>query len=235
MPKITNLLPGDPEPLGRDGAGRRDQLRRPFRGGDPDRAAPVRQHRRPAGRRRSSRCRPRRTGRGTSGTSSSRGCPTGRSTTSAPTARTTRPATGRGSTSPKTLLDPYAPAVTGDFYWQAGDALGYDNTDPDDPDRHLRPSAVAERRRRAAVRGATAATSTGRGTATPTSRSRSRSSTRSTSAGFTRHHSSESDFGGHLPRVHREDPLPEGAGDHRRRAAAGHGVRPASTARSATR
>jgi glycogen operon protein len=42
----------------------------------------------------------------------------------------------------KTLLDPYAVAVTGDFYWQSGDALGYDNTDPDDPDRHLRPSKV---------------------------------------------------------------------------------------------
>ncbi|MGE5756294.1 MAG: glycogen debranching protein, partial [Planctomycetaceae bacterium] len=42
----------------------------------------------------------------------------------------------------KTLLDPYAVAVTGDFYWQQGDALGYDNTEPDDPDRHLRPSRV---------------------------------------------------------------------------------------------
>src|SRR3954451_4060911 len=42
----------------------------------------------------------------------------------------------------KTLLDPYAPAVTGDFDWLSGDALGYDNTDPDDPDRHLRPSNV---------------------------------------------------------------------------------------------
>ena len=28
----------------------------------------------------------------------------------------------------KTLLDPYAPAVTGDFYWKSGDALGYDNS-----------------------------------------------------------------------------------------------------------
>jgi glycogen operon protein len=42
----------------------------------------------------------------------------------------------------KTLLDPYAVAVSGDFYWQTGDALGYDNTEPDDPDRHLRPSQV---------------------------------------------------------------------------------------------
>jgi glycogen operon protein len=42
----------------------------------------------------------------------------------------------------KTLIDPYAPAVTGDFYWQSGDPLGYDNSDPDAEDRHLRPSAT---------------------------------------------------------------------------------------------
>ncbi|MHC5540125.1 glycogen debranching protein GlgX [Singulisphaera rosea] len=42
----------------------------------------------------------------------------------------------------KTLLDPYAVAVTGDFYWQSGDALGYDNTEPEKADRHLRPSRV---------------------------------------------------------------------------------------------
>lgn len=38
----------------------------------------------------------------------------------------------------KTLIDPYAPAITGDFYWQQGDALGYDNSHPEDPDRHLK-------------------------------------------------------------------------------------------------
>ena len=42
----------------------------------------------------------------------------------------------------KTLLDPYARAITGDFYWQNGDALGYDNTKPEDTERHLRPSKV---------------------------------------------------------------------------------------------
>jgi glycogen operon protein len=42
----------------------------------------------------------------------------------------------------KTLLDPYARAVTGDFYWATGDALGYDNTDPELEDRHLRPGTV---------------------------------------------------------------------------------------------
>ena len=42
----------------------------------------------------------------------------------------------------KTLLDPYAPAVTGDFDWLHGDALGYDNSKAEDPDRQLRPSTV---------------------------------------------------------------------------------------------
>jgi glycogen operon protein len=42
----------------------------------------------------------------------------------------------------KTLIDPYAPAVAGDFYWQQGDALGYDNSHPEDPDRHLRPGDI---------------------------------------------------------------------------------------------
>lgn len=42
----------------------------------------------------------------------------------------------------KTLIDPYAPALTGDFYWQSGDALGYDNTEPDKAERHLVPSTV---------------------------------------------------------------------------------------------
>src|SRR3954454_14572743 len=43
----------------------------------------------------------------------------------------------------KALLDPYARAVSGDFDWLAGDALGYDNTKPEDPERHLRPSQVS--------------------------------------------------------------------------------------------
>ncbi len=42
----------------------------------------------------------------------------------------------------KALLDPYAPAISGDFDWQTGDALGYDNSDPDDAERHLLPSTV---------------------------------------------------------------------------------------------
>ncbi len=42
----------------------------------------------------------------------------------------------------KTLIDPYAPAISGDFYWQSGDALGYDNSDPGDDGRHLIPSTV---------------------------------------------------------------------------------------------
>src|SRR5579864_157550 len=42
----------------------------------------------------------------------------------------------------KTLIDPYCRAVTGGFDWLNGDALGYDNSDPNDPERHLRPSTV---------------------------------------------------------------------------------------------
>ncbi len=42
----------------------------------------------------------------------------------------------------KTLIDPYAKAITGDFYWQTGDPLGYDNSNPNAEDRHLRPGAV---------------------------------------------------------------------------------------------
>jgi glycogen operon protein len=38
----------------------------------------------------------------------------------------------------KTLLDPYAPAITGDFDGLPGESLGYDYSDLDDPDRHLR-------------------------------------------------------------------------------------------------
>ena len=41
----------------------------------------------------------------------------------------------------KMLLDPYAPAITrATSTGELGDALGYDNSKPDDPDRHLRPS-----------------------------------------------------------------------------------------------
>jgi glycogen operon protein len=42
----------------------------------------------------------------------------------------------------KTLIDPYGRAITGDFYWQNGDPLGYDNSDSHAEDRHLRPSPV---------------------------------------------------------------------------------------------
>jgi isoamylase len=42
----------------------------------------------------------------------------------------------------KTLIDPYATAISGDFYWANGDALGYDNSDPTLDSRHLVPSVV---------------------------------------------------------------------------------------------
>ncbi|CAN5696909.1 hypothetical protein BH10CYA1_BH10CYA1_04910 [soil metagenome] len=45
--------------------------------------------------------------------------------------------------SEKALLDPYGKAVTGDVHPTGkGEELGYDNTSPDDPSRHLRPSTV---------------------------------------------------------------------------------------------
>ena len=42
----------------------------------------------------------------------------------------------------KTLIDPYAKAISGDFYWQSGDALGYDNTNFSDENRHLKQGSV---------------------------------------------------------------------------------------------
>ncbi|WZO96648.1 glycogen debranching protein GlgX [Isosphaeraceae bacterium EP7] len=51
-------------------------------------------------------------------------------------------ATGARFNCAKTLLDPYAPAVTGDFNWLMADALGYDNNDPTLEDRDLKPSTV---------------------------------------------------------------------------------------------
>ena len=48
--------------------------------------------------------------------------------------------------------------------------------------------------------------------------------------GFTRHPSSGVKHPGTFAGDHREDPLPEGAGDHRRGAAAGDGVRPQGSA-----
>ena len=225
MPKIKNILPGSPEPLGADGQGRRDQLRRSIRPAPPgwnsssSTTSPI------SGRPRSSRSPPRRIARATSGTSSSRGCRTGRSTTSAPTARTTRSVDGTRFNVTKTLLDPYATAVTGDFYWQSGDALGYDNSDPTDPDRHLLPSAVDN------VGGAPRCVAyrsdfDWEGDRHPDIPIEESIIYEVNVRGFTRHHSSESDLARDVPRLHREDPLPEGAGDHRRRAPADHGVRP---------
>jgi len=43
----------------------------------------------------------------------------------------------------KTLLDPYAPAITGDHDWNEGNPLGYDNEDPEDEDRHLLISTIS--------------------------------------------------------------------------------------------
>jgi glycogen operon protein len=95
----------------------------------------------------------------------------------------------------KTLLDPYAPAVTGDFDWLAGDALGYDNSDPDDPDRHLRPSEV-ENSGGAARCVACRSTFDWEGDRHPERPIEESIIYEVNVRGFTRHHSSESDFGG---------------------------------------
>ncbi|MDB5349790.1 MAG: glycogen debranching enzyme GlgX [Planctomycetota bacterium] len=95
----------------------------------------------------------------------------------------------------KTLLDPYARAVTGDFDWLAGDALGYSNVKPDDPDRHLRPSQVQN------VGGAARCVAyksdfDWEGDAHPDIPIEQSIIYEVNVRGFTRHHSSESDFGG---------------------------------------
>ncbi len=95
----------------------------------------------------------------------------------------------------KALLDPYARAVTGDFHWLTGDALGYDNSDPDDPDRHLRPSQVSN------VEGAARCVAyrsdfDWEGDRHPDIPMESSIIYEVNVRGFTRHHSSETDFGG---------------------------------------
>ncbi len=95
----------------------------------------------------------------------------------------------------KTLLDPYAVAVTGDFDWSSGDALGYDNTDPDDTDRHLRPSSVSN------VSGAARCVAyksdfDWEGDRHPDIPIEESIIYEVNVRGFTRHHSSDSDFGG---------------------------------------
>jgi isoamylase len=95
----------------------------------------------------------------------------------------------------KTLLDPYAPAITGDYYWQPGDALGYDNSEPDKADRHLLPSTVDN------VAGAPRCVAylsdfDWGGDQHPDIPIEESIIYEVNVRGFTRHHSSESDFGG---------------------------------------
>ena len=95
----------------------------------------------------------------------------------------------------KTLLDPYAIAITGDYDWSSGDALGYDNSDPDDPDRHLRLSVVnnvAGAARCVAYR----STFDWEGDRHPDIPIEESIIYEVNVRGFTRHHSSDSDFGG---------------------------------------
>jgi glycogen operon protein len=95
----------------------------------------------------------------------------------------------------KTLLDPYAKAITGDFDWLSGDALGYDNTNPNDPDRHLRPSSV-ENVRGAARCVACRSSFDWEGDRHPEIPIEESIIYEVSVRGFTRHYSSQSDFGG---------------------------------------
>ncbi len=95
----------------------------------------------------------------------------------------------------KTLIDPYARALTGDFYWEPGDALGYDNTDPRDAERHLKPSQVTN------VDGAPRCVAfksdfDWEGDQHPDIRIEESIIYEVNVRGFTRHHSSESDLAG---------------------------------------
>ncbi len=103
--------------------------------------------------------------------------------------------TGQRFNALKTLLDPYARAVTGDYSWNGGDPLGYDMTEPDDTERHLRPSQVPN------VAGASRCVAyksdfdwgDDRHPDIPIEQS---IIYEVNVRGFTRHHSSESEFGG---------------------------------------
>jgi glycogen operon protein len=97
--------------------------------------------------------------------------------------------------SSKTLLDPYARAITGDYDWSTCDALGYDNSEPGDPDRHLRPSTVDN------VAGASHCVAMRshfdwEGDRHPDIPIEQSIIYEVNVRGFTRHHSSDSDFGG---------------------------------------
>jgi len=95
----------------------------------------------------------------------------------------------------KVLLDPYATAVTGDFDQFAGDSLGYDNSTPNDPDRHLQPGMVDN------VAGASRCVAfkssfDWQGDRHPDIPIESSIIYEVNVRGFTQHHSSDSDFGG---------------------------------------
>ena len=128
----------------------------------------------------------------------------------------------------KTLLDPYATAITGDFYWHNADALGYDNSKPDDPDRHLR----AQQGRRTYSRAPSRCVAyksdfDWQGCPVHPDIPIEESIIYEVHVrGFTRHHSSESELRRDLSRVHRQDPVPQGPGRHGRRADADLRVRP---------
>ena len=157
------------------------------------------------GRARSSRCRRRRTGRATFWHIFVEGLPNETLYNFRADGPYNPAADGTRFNVTKTLIDPYAPAITGDFYWQSGDALGYDNTDPDDPDRHLRPEHDRQRRRGPAVRGLPERLRLGGGPA-PRHPDRGVDHLRGQRPRLHPPPLLRERPGGHLPRLHREDP-----------------------------
>ena len=95
----------------------------------------------------------------------------------------------------KVLLDPYAPAITGDYNFKNVDALPYDNANPEDPDRHLRPGHVDN------VEGAARCVAyksdfDWQGDRHPDVAIEESIIYEVSVRGFTRHHSADTDFGG---------------------------------------
>ena len=133
--------------------------------------------------------------------------------------------TAPGSTSRKTLIDPYAPASRGDFYWRIGRRSRLRQHRPDDRRSPPRPEQGRQRRRCPALRRLPQRLRLGRRPA-PGYPDRGVDHLRGERPRVHPPPLLGERPGGDLPRVHREDPLPEGAGGHRRRVPADHGVRP---------
>ena len=226
MPTIKNLLAGLARTAGADRAARRDQLRHPLGGGHADRAAPVRQHRRPAARARSSRSSPETNRTGDVWHIFVEGLPNRTLYNIRADGPYNPAADGTRFNVTKTLLDPYAPADHRRFLLAVGRRRWATTTPiPTTADRHLRPSTVDNVDGCAALRRLPERLRLG-GRPAPRHPDRGVDHLRGQRPRLHPPPLLGERPGGDLSRLHREDPLPEGAGRHGRRAAADHGVRP---------